>query len=90
MMEETLSRFDMQESLSRNTGVQARPPQQCEYSGIDSDEMRVLMMIMMAIAKIKMLNMIDINAQGLNQNGQKKTEKKRSAYLTLYEMMCLK
>ena len=41
MMEETLSRFDMQESLSRNTGVQVRPPQQCEYSGIDSDEMCV-------------------------------------------------
>ena len=37
----------------------------------------VLMMIMMAIAKNKMLNMIDINAQGLNQNRQKKKKKKR-------------
>ena len=42
MMEEMLlSRFDMQVGLSRNTGVQVRPPQQCEYSGIDSDEMCV-------------------------------------------------
>ena len=40
MTEETLlPRFDMQESPSLNTGVQVRPPQQREYSGIDSDEM---------------------------------------------------
>ena len=39
MTEETLlPRFDMQESPSLNTGVQVRPPQQREYSGIDSDE----------------------------------------------------
>ena len=59
------------------------------YSGIDSDEMCVLM-IMMAIAKNKMLNMIDINAQGEIKTGRKKEEKKKRAYLTLYEMMCLK
>ena len=82
MMEEMLlSRFDMQVGLSRNTGVQVRPPQQCEYSGIDSDEMCVLM-IMMAIAKNKMLNMIDINALGEIKTGRKK-EKKKRAYLTL-------
>ena len=53
----------------------------------------VLMMIMMAIAKNKMLNMIDINAQGGNQNGQKikkKRFKKRELILILYEIMCLK
>ena len=52
------------------------------YSGIDSDEMCVLM-IMMAIAKNKMLNMIDINAQGEIKTGRKKEEKKKRAYLTL-------
>ena len=80
MMEETLlSRFDMQQSLSRNAGVQVRPPQQCEYSGIDSDEMCVLMMTMMSIAKNKMLNMIDINAQGEIKTGRKKRRKKEES-----------
>ena len=46
------------------------------YSGIDSDEMCVLM-IMMAIAKNKMLNMIDINALGEIKTGRKKRRKKR-------------
>ena len=43
------------------------------YSGIDSDEMCVLM-IMMAIAKNKMLNMIDINALGEIKTGNNKKE----------------
>ena len=73
-----MSRFDMQQSLSRNAGVQVRPPQQCEYSGIDSDEMCVLM-IMMAIAKNKMLNMIDINALGEIKTGRKKRRKKEES-----------
>ena len=50
------------------------------YSGIDSDEMCVLM-IMMAIAKNKMLNMIDINALGEIKTGRKKEEEKKEESL---------